>query len=82
LLYNRRRKCTKKYNISVEATLEVIGGKWKCVILCHYNFNGWVEQRGYPGDERIMKYIISYLEGGEESFKHKIATYSTVLAST
>ncbi|MFC6334150.1 winged helix-turn-helix transcriptional regulator [Paenibacillus septentrionalis] len=25
----------KKYNISVEVTLEVIGGKWKCVILCH-----------------------------------------------
>ncbi|WP_163100390.1 winged helix-turn-helix transcriptional regulator [Peribacillus alkalitolerans] len=25
----------KKYNIPVEAALDVIGGKWKVVILCH-----------------------------------------------
>ncbi|MDP4162695.1 MAG: helix-turn-helix domain-containing protein [Bacillota bacterium] len=25
----------KKYNIPVEAALEVIGGKWKVVIMCH-----------------------------------------------
>jgi DNA-binding HxlR family transcriptional regulator len=29
------RRQMKKYNIPVEASLDVIGGKWKVVILCH-----------------------------------------------
>lgn len=28
------------YNIGVEATIDVLGGKWKPVILCHLKDNG------------------------------------------
>jgi DNA-binding HxlR family transcriptional regulator len=32
-----RRQKAPTYNIAAEATLRVIGGKWKLLILCHLN---------------------------------------------
>ncbi|MEL5987698.1 helix-turn-helix domain-containing protein [Kurthia gibsonii] len=48
----------KTYNIGVEATIEVIGGKWKPVILCHLNHHATIRtnefRRLIPGISQKM----------------------------
>lgn len=46
------------------------------IVMDSNHTNGWVENKGYPSDKRITKLIINYLEGGIESFKHKMQTYT------
>ena len=41
--------------------------------------NGWVEKAGYPSEEKIKKSIVDYLEGGVDSFKHKMQVYEEIL---
>lgn len=41
--------------------------------------HGWIEADGYPGEVKIKKHIINYLEGGVESFRHKYLVYGDVL---
>ena len=43
------------------------------------NQHGWIETTGYPGEKRIKKHIINYLEGGEKSFLHKVSIYEDAL---
>ena len=43
------------------------------------NQHGWIETTGYPGEKRIKKHIINYLEGGRDSFLHKIDIYEDAL---
>ncbi|NUU54901.1 hypothetical protein HP548_12520 [Paenibacillus taichungensis] len=49
------------------------------IILDSDSRNGWIEKKGYPDNDVVTKHIINYLEGGEESFKHKIGMYEKVL---
>jgi ABC-type Mn2+/Zn2+ transport system ATPase subunit len=49
------------------------------IVLNSDNKKGWVECKGYQGNRRITQLILQYLEGGEESFRHKIKTYDTIL---
>lgn len=42
--------------------------------------HGWIELQGYPGEIKIKKAIVNYLEGGIDSFKHKQEIYKSVLS--
>jgi hypothetical protein len=52
------------------------------IVLNSDNKRSWVEQKGYQGNPRITQLILQYLEGGEESFRHKMDTYNTILSLT
>ncbi len=41
--------------------------------------NGCIEVAGYPSETKIKRSIVNYLEGGVESFKHKIKIYDEIL---
>ncbi|HEQ5433968.1 TPA: AAA family ATPase [Streptococcus pyogenes] len=41
--------------------------------------HGWVESYGYPSEDKIKKHIVNYLEGGKESFEHKVKMYERVI---
>ena len=43
--------------------------------------NGWVDKKGYPGEKFIKEKIVNCLEGGIDSFLHKVQTYQEILNS-
>ncbi|MDD4437402.1 MAG: chromosome segregation protein SMC [Tissierellia bacterium] len=49
-----------------------------CVMVSD-NKHGWVETTGYPGENRMKRHIINYLEGGKDSFLHKLSMYEEAL---
>ena len=45
------------------------------------NQHGWVETSGYPSEAKIKIKILNHLEGGKESFLHKMDIYRNVVGS-
>lgn len=50
------------------------------VIMESDGVNGWIESQGYVSEKYIKNYIINQLEGGKDSFKHKMSIYETALS--
>lgn len=43
--------------------------------------HGWVKKQGYPGETIIKKEIINHMEGGIDSFNHKLLIYKEALSN-
>ncbi|VSK16810.1 SMC faily protein [Streptococcus pneumoniae] len=50
------------------------------VIMESDGVNGWIESQGYVSEKYIKNHIINQLEGGKNSFKHKMSIYETALS--
>lgn len=50
------------------------------VIMESDGVNGWIESQGYVSEKYIKNHIINQLEGGKDSFKHKMYIYETALS--
>ena len=44
------------------------------------NIHGWIESMGYPSEERVKKKILNHLEGGIDSFVHKVDIYRNLIS--
>ena len=52
-----------------------------CVMVSN-NMHGWIQYSGYPAEKKIKKQIINYMEGRQESFRHKMQIYKEALYDT
>jgi len=51
------------------------------IVMQSDNKHGWVQKTGYPTDTAIVKTIIDHLEGGVDSFNHKLFIYDKAIKS-
>lgn len=73
-------KSKRQIIIATHSSTIVTNAKAEQVIVMNSdNKNGWIQATGYPNDKDIKLHIINYLEGGIESFKHKLFIYNDII---
>lgn len=81
-LVNQLRYLKEKRQVIIATHNATIVTNAKAELVCVMtsdNKHGWIQAIGYPDDKKIKKHIINYLEGGKESFLHKIDIYLDVI---
>lgn len=77
----RKIKGNRQVIIATHSATIVTNAKAEQVVVLESDGNhGWISCRGYPTMKKIKQQIINYMEGGTESFLHKIDVYNEVLS--
>ena len=72
----RKTKNDRQVIIATHSATIVTNAMSDCVLVMDSDgVHGWVKNQGYPGEVAIKKEIINHMEGGIDSFKHKILIY-------
>lgn len=81
LVMNLKNEKTKRQVIiATHSSTIVTNAKAESIIVMESENNrAWCGISGYPYEEKIIKAILKYLEGGIDSFKHKEFIYSPIL---
>lgn len=75
-----KEKSKRQVIIATHNSTIVTNAKAECIIVMESdNERAWVKQIGYPYENKMISLILKYLEGGEESFRHKEFVYQPVL---
>lgn len=81
-LVSQLRDVKEKRQVIIATHSSTIVTNAKADLVCVMESNGdhgWVKATGYAGDPTIKRYILHYLEGGKDSFIHKINIYEDIL---
>lgn len=77
----RKIKGNRQVIIATHSATIVTNAKAEQVVVLESDGeHGWISCRGYPTMKNIKQQIINYMEGGTESFLHKIDVYNEVLS--